>query len=214
MKTKRLIRISNTDSEQQTSEGVSAHARDPSVRPQKILVPTDFSDSARKALRYAISLSGQTGSEIVLLHVVEPVPPPAEMIVAESVLWNNQLQEEATRQLARWKKDLGRKIRNQTVVRAGSAYREIVEAADELGADLIVLGTHGRTGLAHLLMGSTAERVVRHARCPVLVVRERQSNFVKSSEGTTLKTEHTKGEDDYGNRIKEKRSRKGRAVLR
>jgi nucleotide-binding universal stress UspA family protein len=74
---------------------------------------------------------------------------------------------------------IGDAARSTTLLRTGQPHTEIVEAARELGADLIVLSTHGHTGLTHALLGSTAEKVVRHAPCPVLVVREKEHEFVR-----------------------------------
>lgn len=144
---------------------------------KKILVPIDFSDLSRKALHYAISFAQQFGAEIYLLHVVEIIIPTPEVVVAESEYLNVKVREQAAKELSEWRKEIVR-VPVRSTIRDGSPFRQITEAADEINADLIVLGTQGRTGLSHLFIGSTAERVVRHAPCPVMIVREREHDFV------------------------------------
>jgi nucleotide-binding universal stress UspA family protein len=155
----------------------------PEVNLKKILVPIDFSESARKAMEYGLSFARQFNAEILLLHVIEftPLPAPPLAIVQDETT-QAKLHESSAKELGEWRDA----ISAQTIVRASvrdgiSAHAEIVKAAAEGNIDLIILGTQGRTGLAHLLIGSTAERVVRHAPCPVLVVREREHDFVNSS---------------------------------
>jgi universal stress protein A len=163
----------------------------PSVLPEltlkRILLPVDFSESSRKALEYALSFARQFNAEMLLLHVIETVVPPSpEMVVLESEALTAKLHAEAAKRLSEWRKQVASQASVKAVVRNGiSAHREIVDAARENNVDLIILGTHGRTGLAHLFIGSTAERVVRHAPCPVLVVRERQHDFVAESQAAT-----------------------------
>jgi nucleotide-binding universal stress UspA family protein len=159
---------------------------------RKLLVPVDFSETSRSALHYAVSLAKPFKAEILLLHVVEPVTAPApDFMVTETVELALRLQEEAVRLLHQWRIEVAGESVIKEVVRTGSPYYEIVEAADEHNADLIVLGTHGRTGLAHLLLGSTAERVVHHSHCPVLVVRNRKqmSDPVSKQKTSSLKSE-------------------------
>jgi nucleotide-binding universal stress UspA family protein len=147
-----------------------------------ILVPTDLSEPARDALQYALQLADQFGSAIVLVPVVEPVHPypvtgmtyfpgdlpldPDTDLVPEAEKAIQHIKDEASR---------GRNVAIRTNVCVGRAYDRIVHVAGETSADLIVISTHGYTGLKHVLLGSTAEKVVRHAPCPVLVVRQRQT---------------------------------------
>lgn len=146
----------------------------PELRLQRILLPVDFSECSRKALQYAVSFARQFHAEVVLLHVVEVVPVEGHTVAVE-------IREEAARQLSEWRKEIvSRATVKAVVTEAHSAHEAIVEAARESNVDMIVLGTHGRTGLAHLVLGSTAERVVRHAPCPVLVVRAREHEFLQS----------------------------------
>lgn len=141
---------------------------------KQILVPIDFSDCSVRALDYAMALAASFGARITLLHVVEPTPPPQSYLgVTPPLDETNQALVEAGRErlAALGKKRIGTRLRAETLVRVGRAHSEIPDTASALGADLIVMGTHGYTGLKHVLLGSTAERIVRHAHCPVLTVR-------------------------------------------
>jgi nucleotide-binding universal stress UspA family protein len=141
---------------------------------RKILCPTDFSEPSEAGWAFALTLAEQFGAEVILLHVVpEPVGNPIayEMgYTPERFL--RSVTEEATRLLADLAAKAGDwKVTIRQVLRRGVEFREVNAAAKEEGADLIVMGTHGRTGLAHLLIGSVAEKVVRTAPCPVLTVK-------------------------------------------
>jgi nucleotide-binding universal stress UspA family protein len=140
---------------------------------KKILVPVDFSECSNKALQYAIPIAKQFGAKITLMHALLYPFESAEMAMAEAA----GIQA-AREELNRLSQKIGDGITTRAILRVGKAPGEIVEAAKETGADLIVISTHGRSGLAHVLLGSTAERVVRHAPCPVLVVREKEHEFV------------------------------------
>ncbi len=146
---------------------------------RRILVPTDFSKTSNKALGVAVDLAAAQSAEIVLLHVAQPVLVGAspEIYGASAMVLKLIAEQEADakRRLQR----MGLSVRRKTgapvrvLVRSGSAHEVIVAVADRLAADLIVIGTQGRSGLSHLLLGSVAERVVRLARCPVLTVSAR-----------------------------------------
>jgi universal stress protein A len=143
------------------------------LRLQNILVPIDFSNHSRKALGYAIPLAAQSGARITLLHVVgKTVVYPAEM----SVVIPNETQTiaSARKHLAtlgqRW---IPRSMLGKMLVEVGEPFDEITRLARKLKAGLIICTTHGYTGLAHVLLGSTAERIVRHAPCPVLTIKVR-----------------------------------------
>lgn len=143
------------------------------MRIKRILVPVDFSADSLEALAYARQLAARCGADLLLLHVAEPVYL-AEPNVAAADLTTllDAQQRTADAQLSRISADLrkeGRRVR--TLVECGVPAQVIVETADNTGTDLIILATHGRTGLSHMLIGSVAERVVRMARCPVLTVR-------------------------------------------
>jgi nucleotide-binding universal stress UspA family protein len=142
-----------------------------------ILVPVDFSESSRKALHYALAFARQFQAAVTVLHVVPLIlPDPRFALAAPGV--QEKIFRDGQEQLAAEIQGHGEHwAALKPLVRQGVAFNEIVNAARELGSDLIVLATHGRTGLKHILLGSTAERVVRYAPCPVLVVREREHDF-------------------------------------
>jgi universal stress protein A len=145
----------------------------PVFKLRKILVPIDFSDCSKKALAYAIPFAKQFGAELTLLHVVEPYPAVPEMAP-----YDVETVEEGRLELEELKKSLGGAVRFTTLVRLGAPPTEITSAARELDADLIVISTHGRKGLSRVFLGSTAEKVVRSASCPVLIVRESEHEFI------------------------------------
>jgi universal stress protein A len=146
---------------------------------RKILVPTDFSPASRKSLSYALRFAEELNSEITLLHVLEPETPVTLAGPAVAVFSERELAdiEESLRALADSAEKAG-VAGTKSILRKGVATHEIVEAAKELDVDLIVIATHGFTGLKHFAIGSTAERVARAASCPVLVVREKEHDFI------------------------------------
>ncbi len=149
---------------------------------KRILVPTDFSKYSTHALTYAAAFADKFGAEIHLLHVVQnlallvpdmvnvvpPIVPSMEQMTGavrdalERTVRENQLDQLAVRK----------------EVREGTPFYEIIQYAKELDIDLIVLATHGHSGLAHVLLGSVTEKVVRKAPCPVLTVRHPEHEFV------------------------------------
>jgi nucleotide-binding universal stress UspA family protein len=140
----------------------------------KILVATDFSAHAREAVQRGASLAKRFGVPLVLVHVYQPMTyaVPAgymihtgEQLTDMMMLFERQLDGAREEALAAGAPEV------KTVLPAGTAAREIVETARAEHCDLIVMGTQGRTGLGHLFMGSTAERVVRTAECAVLTVK-------------------------------------------
>jgi nucleotide-binding universal stress UspA family protein len=150
---------------------------------KKILVPTDFGEAADRALRYGRALARNFGASIDVLHVVEDAAARmygSEIYVAVPLTLQQELEEGARRELDK------RLIDNDpaplpmqpVVVASNAPAMTIVNYAKETGTDLIVMGTHGRGPMAHLFMGSVAERVVRLAGCPVLVVRHPEHEFV------------------------------------
>jgi universal stress protein A len=180
MKIKAARRSRNVVIELKRQEPALSPADLSQVSLKRILVPIDFSAASRKAAQYAVAFAKQFNAEVMLLHVVETLPLPSESFLFEMGTLDAKSREEAAKQLSLWRNELLSEVRSKAVVRDHtSAPHEIVTAAAETNADLIVMGTQGRTGLAHLLIGSTAERVVRYAHCPVLVVREQESDFVQ-----------------------------------
>ena len=144
---------------------------------EQILVPLDFSETSMKSLQYAVAFARQFGAKITLLHVVVPQTYPTEMPYPISN--EQEIVASAERMIERIKdENIPSELSAVTVVRHGVLFDSILDVARETRADLIVITTHGYTGLKHMLMGSAAESVVRQAPCPVLVVRECEHDFV------------------------------------
>ncbi|ETW98693.1 MAG: universal stress protein UspA [Candidatus Entotheonella factor] len=140
---------------------------------QHILVPMDFSPDAEKALESAVALARQFQARITLLHAVH-LPVTTEISLTA---YFSEMQASAQRGMETYHKqveDAGLPV--ETHVLIGVPFRKIIETAADQGADLIVMGTHGRTGVPHLMLGSVAERVVRLAPCPVWVTRQAHAN--------------------------------------
>ncbi len=151
------------------------------IQIKSILLPTDFSENANYAIEYATSLARQFSASIICLHVIEPVLPSVGYTGLTEPLpmpdLSEQLENSAAEELPKF---VGCKAFSNLVVEEviahGDASTEIVRVAKDRGVDLIVIASHGRTGLGRILFGSTAESVVRHASCPVLVVKPEQAN--------------------------------------
>ena len=147
---------------------------------QSILVPLDFSDAARKALVYAGWFAGKFGARLTLLHVIEPAGTPdfdkssPPMPERELIMERCRTELETIVQ----QEGLPVKLIERIDIRFGRSYNEIADTARMLNSDLIIISTHGYTGWKHTIFGSTTERVVRQAPCPVLVVREHEKEFV------------------------------------
>jgi len=143
---------------------------------QRILVPHDFGEAAERALVYALALAEKLGARITVLHAYE-VPaygyPDALVAAVEFASEIERRAVEALEQIALRVRTP--KVEVETTVRRGTPWAEIVKAAEQLPADLIVMGTHGRKMMPRLLLGSVAEKVVRSAQCPVLTVHAAQS---------------------------------------
>jgi nucleotide-binding universal stress UspA family protein len=149
---------------------MSTHAVVPeqqaSVSFKNILLATDFSDASEKAFDYAVAIARRYGSRISLVHVI---PPESVSFIPETRA--ERLQYEVTRQMESLasRSDL-RQIPHETVLRAGSVWSVLSAVIDQQDIDLVVLGTHGRSGLKKLVLGSVAEEVLRKAGCPVITV--------------------------------------------
>jgi len=142
--------------------------------PKNILVPTDFSEPAGQALDYAVGLAEKLGARITVMHTYEiPVLgfPDGFLVATADVAGHilNGAQERLTALVGPRK---GRGVELTPLLKCGEARETIVAVAEEIGADLIVMGTHGRRGLAHALLGSVAEYVVRASPCPVFTIRD------------------------------------------
>jgi universal stress protein A len=141
---------------------------------RRILFPTDFSEYADHAWSYVLSFAKEFAAEVYLLHVVPPPPRLTETYAVnfdpEALLQAQRTEATASLdRLVRAAKEAG--LTAQTAIRVGVDYHEILEYARAQAVDLIVMGTHGRTGLAHVLLGSVAEKVVRRSPCPVLTIK-------------------------------------------
>lgn len=146
---------------------------------KRIVVTTDFSQESKKAFPYALALARKFEATLILLYVV-PAHLPIELSLMGIALEENQLLEEARERIPSFRQaELDPHLRVDTLVVSGGPAHEICQTAESQAADLIVMATHGHTGLKHFMLGSVAENVVRHAPCPVLVVREREHDFVQ-----------------------------------
>lgn len=145
----------------------------PAIRVQRILVPIDFSEHAEPVIDWAAHLAEEHGSEVVLLHAYHvPVEfQQAEGAYLPAEFWT-AVQDDSRRSLERYGDRLrARGIPVQEVTREGYPATVIEDEVERQSADLVVIGSHGRSGLRHLLLGSIAERVVQKVRCPVLTVK-------------------------------------------
>lgn len=141
---------------------------------QRFLVPIDFSDYASHALDYAISLASKLGARLTLLHVIQSLPMGgADMGVTLPYTYIQDMEAEITSSLQTYlQRVTAAGLEGEIAVVHGVPFNEIIAAAKTQQVDLIIMGTHGRTGLQHVLLGSVAEKVVRLAPCPVLVARQ------------------------------------------
>jgi universal stress protein A len=140
---------------------------------RQILVPVDFSEPSRQMVQCAIQFAQRFDAKLTLLHVVEPLATPdfdAFPLAAEPAKVIRTVK--ARMELLCKQEGLQAPLLHDVQVREGKAFQVIVETARRSRMDLIIIATHGYTGLTHVLLGSTTERVVRHASCPVLVVRQ------------------------------------------
>ena len=147
---------------------------------KKLLAPTDLGEYSQFALKYAAAFAEAFGAKVYVLHVHEPYPQGA---VFEGMVYDSELVAKAE---AKARGDLdavvaqltARKIQAEGVFVTGRPYIQIVRQAEKLEVDVIVLATHGRRGVSHLVLGSNAEKVVRLSPCPVLTVKHPEHEFV------------------------------------
>lgn len=157
-----------------TSAVTSAPARKATKAPvtlKRILVPVDFSEPSINAVPYALAFAKQFKAQLVLVHIVEQVVYPGDWMIPPFP--TGDFASESREQLmAKLRSTCTEKAGKVTpIVRFGRAWQEIIEVAREQKCDMIIMATHGYTGLRHVLLGSVAEKIVRHAPCPVLTVR-------------------------------------------
>jgi nucleotide-binding universal stress UspA family protein len=166
-----------------TDTGLLAEAADSrSFALKKILVPIDFSQCSLKALRYAVAFARQFKASITLLYVVQQYYLPGDFTGGlDYASLEKEIEENSARELETIAtREIGRKAPWKVLLRMGRPVDQITRIADELNVDLIILATHGHTGLKHVVLGSTAENVVRHAPCPVLTVRVNEHDFLRA----------------------------------
>lgn len=168
------------------ARGAKGSASGREIAVSTILVPTDFSPQSLKALEYACALGTAFGATLHLLHVndiaveaptLAALFPPAREINTKLLRRLESIAEEVSLPTRG----------HRSHVRVGKAFDEICQAAQELTADLIVNATHGYSGIKRVLLGSTAERIVQHSPCPVLVVREHEREFIRSRRRKTTR---------------------------
>lgn len=163
---------------------------------KRILIPTDFSDCSEAAVGYAISLAQVFQAQVFLLHVMEPLVYGLDFSLTHPGVPPHLRQKlvEAMQQRVDRMKGLGIEAEGHFVT--GTPFMEIIKAAQKQEVDLIIMGTHGRTGLAHILLGSTAERVIQRAHWPVLTVKaERPLSQSLEKEGHLQKQASSVRED-------------------
>lgn len=145
---------------------------------KRILVPTDFSEHSRKAMLYGAELAKKFHSELHLLHAIEMTPLMYGEVACVAPETESEIEASAQTQLDRLLTDADADLTIVRTVQHGHPFVETIRYAKENDVGLIILGTHGRGAIAHMFLGSVAERVVRKAPCPVLTVRDENHEFV------------------------------------
>lgn len=147
---------------------------------KNILVPIDFSDFSKNALRYSVNYAEHFKAKIFLIYVVEPAIYPADFSMGQvsipslDIDMTTRAHEELVKLV---ETEVATHVESEIIIKSGKPFMGIIETASEKDVDLIIISTHGHTGVEHLLFGSTAEKVVRKAPCPVLSLREPLKGF-------------------------------------
>ncbi len=147
---------------------------------KKILVPIDFSDFSKSSLKYAVNFAKQFNANLILIYVVEPIIYPPDFSMGQIAIPTTGLEmdKRAVEELNKLaENEIPSDVSKKTIVKTGKPFYEIIDTAKEEDVDLIIISTHGHTGVEHILFGSTAEKVVRKAPCPVLTLREPLKGF-------------------------------------
>jgi nucleotide-binding universal stress UspA family protein len=139
----------------------------------QILFATDFSDSSQRAAGYAVNLAKLTGAKLHVLHVINELDEHQRVMIPKEafLILKKEVEIQAVKELEKFCNEQAQGIDTNTYAVVGAPFKVILEMGEELNTDLIVMGTHGRTGMEQVIVGSTAERVVRRSRIPVLTVR-------------------------------------------
>ncbi|HYE29991.1 MAG TPA: universal stress protein [Methylomirabilota bacterium] len=149
------------------------------VQIKRILVPVDFSGCSKRAVQYAIAFARQFNADVLLLHVVQLDYAAIEMSPLDITAVERQIHESVRQRLTKFIEGLDvSHVSVEQRVLCGNVKKQILNEAQAYKPDLIIVGTHGETGLRHALLGSVAESVVRHANCPALTVREREHEII------------------------------------
>lgn len=146
------------------------------IKLNRILVPVDFTDCSKKAVRYAEAFAWEFNAEIHCVHFLEPEKP---LIVVETESFRKAHEDEARREMAAQLKQIDPSIRVESAIKSAAPACGIVDLADERKVDLIILGEHSRSGAKRLLLGGTTDEVLKRVRCPTLVVRETEHEFIE-----------------------------------
>jgi len=149
------------------------------IKIEKILFPTDFSTYAKHALKYALDFAAERQAKLYILHVIPKLDILVGGVTFPASKIYGGMEKEAEKNIHHIvPKRFLEKIKVENIIVRGTPFIEIIKAAKKYDIDLIVIATHGRTGLAHTFLGSTAEKVVRKAPCPVLCVKRPEHEFV------------------------------------
>jgi len=172
-------KMERTTSQTRMEQIITPKRSSPLRKLKRILVPIDFSEPSLKALSYAVPFAEESGATISLVHIREPIAYPADIANVSPLPVSGMEEAEARGKLYELAyREIEELVPIDVHVRSGRAADEIVNMAKALETDLIIIATHGYKGFMRFVMGSTAEKVVRHAPCPVLVVREKEHEFV------------------------------------
>jgi len=145
-----------------------------------VLVPYDFSEHSNNSLKYAIKFCEHFNSKIFLIYVIEPPLYPADFSMGQIAIpsidieFESKIKDELEKLASN---EIGNKLQYEIIVKTGKPFIEIIETASQINADLIIIATHGKSGMEQILFGSTAEKVVRKAHCPVLTLRNPIKGF-------------------------------------
>jgi len=144
---------------------------------RKILFPTDFLEGTADAVPYAVDLAKKYNARLYILHVIYEVTKATGLYVPHITLDElySSMEEEAAKEIEKaYREELRGFEAVEHIIKKGIPYEEIINFASDEGIDLIVIGTHGRKGLDKLFFGSTAEKVIKHAPCPVMTIRVKE----------------------------------------
>ncbi|OGU76728.1 MAG: stress protein UspA [Ignavibacteria bacterium RBG_16_34_14] len=146
----------------------------------KVLVPIDFSDYSKSSLKYAVNFAKHFNASLILVYVIEPVIYPPDFSMGQIAIPTPGLEmdKRAVEELDKLaEQEIPSSLPVKKIIKTGKPFVEIIETAAEEDVDLIIIATHGHSGVEHILFGSTAEKVVRKAPCPVLTLREPAKGF-------------------------------------